>query len=138
MNDNTIHNIESDPESALMLQWTLQEQGFQVHVSNDFIDAAGFLKKNKPTLIVSDLMKNEKTTALDFYIHHVMKKSIPFALVSDTFAYLPSSTSFGRDALNPQFGTLCLQPYNLNLPCFEKPFDVGHILLHFQMLSAAL
>ena len=140
MHSKQILIIEDDRQTLLMLQWILQEQGFQVHASQDFNDAADFLSQHQPSLIISDLLGSGKTTGLDFYLQHVMEKKIPFALVSGTFYLLPSKVRFVKNSQNPQVGSITLDNLHKSsdsIQCFEKPFDVSDILHHFHLSPAA-
>jgi CheY-like chemotaxis protein len=60
----------------------LEEKGFLVHAFRHFEEAVHFLNKQKPNLIISDLMGHTKVNGLQFFIEQVWYRNIPFSLLT--------------------------------------------------------
>lgn len=105
--------VDDEMHLARILQFTLEHAGYEAITAFDGREALDALDRDKPDLVILDLM----LPIVDGYkICNIMKND---KRLSDTPVIILSARDFGREELD--------EPLNADL-LMEKPFNTEHLL----------
>ena len=76
----TIVVIDDYRDLVEIVTFVLEEKGFEVKAFPSFLAALPFLEDHTPELIITDLIGHDNMNGIQFYINHIMKRKIKFAV----------------------------------------------------------